>query len=65
MTPRPRYKTDSDIRNLNEAVCNRVGDGYSLREETIGALLDTIKQLQYERDKALGNLDPSEVQPWA
>jgi len=45
--------TDSDVRILNERVCLRVGDGYSLSEQTISELLECISSLQQQRDAAL------------
>jgi hypothetical protein len=45
--------TDSDVRILNERVCLRVGDGYSLSEQTISELLECISSLQEQRDNAL------------
>ena len=53
MTAPTKIWTDSDVRILNERVCLRVGDGYSLSEQTISELLECISSLQEQRDNAL------------
>lgn len=44
---------DAEIDQLIERVCNTVGDGHSLREETISDLLDAIKWLRKDRDDCI------------